>query len=56
MRMFDKPCRSLEKVDYRYKETFLTKGSKKIFKMKFAFNENYREIVQYEQIDLEVCQ
>ena len=56
MKMFDNPCRSLEKADYRYMEAVSNREAKDIFEMKFIFNGRYREIVQYEQIDLEVCQ
>ena len=55
MKMFDNPCRSLEKADYRYMEEVVNREATEIFEMKFAFNGRYKEIVQYKQIDLEVC-
>ena len=57
MKMFDEPCRTLEKADYRYLDsrTSSLKGiSEEIFEIKFYFNFRYKEILQYEQIDLEV--
>ena len=56
IRMFDNPCRSLEKADYQYSERIIHRYSKDIFEINFQFNQRYKEIRQYEQIDLEVCQ
>jgi len=55
VKMFDNPCRSLETARYRFMETVSDKEPRDIFEMKFRFNGDYREITQYEQIDIEVC-
>ena len=57
MKMFDEPCRTLEKADYKYLESrtsSLKNVSDEIFEINFYFNFRYKEILQYEQIDLEV--
>ena len=55
MKRFENPCRSVEKVNYKYLETILDRIPNNTFEMKFKFNSRYKEIVQHEQVDLEVC-
>ena len=54
MKKFDPPCRSLEKIYYTYTETSINEIPKGTFEMKFHFNNRYKEIVQYAQIDMGV--
>ena len=57
MKMFDEPCRTLEKADFKFFDShtsLLKDAPDEIFEVKFYFNFRYKEIVQYEQIDLEV--
>ena len=56
MKMFNEPCRTLEKADYKFLDSKTTSRNipKDAFDIKFYFNNRYKEIVQYEQIDLEV--
>lgn len=56
MKMFNEPCRTLEKANYKFIDSRTTKKDfpKDAFEVEFFFNYRYKEIVQYEQIDLEV--
>ena len=54
MRKFNTPCRSLEKAEFNYFENKLASKEDGIFRMQFRFKTHYKEIVQYEQIDVEV--
>ena len=54
MRKFDTPCRSLEKAEYKYFENEMESKIGGLFRMQFRFKTNYKEIVQYEQIDVKV--
>ena len=54
MRKFDTPCRSLEKAECNNFENEMKSKSGGIFRMQFRFKTHYKEIVQYEQIDVEV--
>ena len=54
MRKFNTPCRSLEKAEFNYFENELASNQGGIFTIQFRFKTHYKEIVQYEQIDVEV--
>ena len=54
MKKFNPPCRSVEKIYYRYQEANTKDIPNGTFEMKFFFNSRYKEIVQYEQVDLGV--
>ena len=56
MKKFPEPCRTLEKANYKFLDSQTNKKElpKDAFEVEFFFNYRYKEIVQYEQIDLEV--
>ena len=56
MKQFNPPCRSLEKANYIFlgNKTFKNNLPENVFEIKFFFDYRYKEILQYEQIDLEV--
>ena len=56
MKMFNEPCRTLEKANYKFMDSKSTKKElpKDAYEIELFFNYRYKEIVQYEQIDLEV--
>ena len=56
MKMFNEPCRTIEKASFKFLDSKTTSKNvpKEVFEIKFYFNSRYKEILQYEQIDLEV--
>ena len=56
MKMFNPPCRSMIKAQYKYFEKVINNMPfRDVFVMEFYFKGHFKEIVQYEQIDMEVC-
>ena len=52
MKKFDRPCRSLESVHYKYSETKMNTLPYGVLQISFYFSHQYKEIVQYLQTDI----